>query len=342
MKFFTKRSRVDKEEPMIDKKHSTFFSFLFDLYPLYFGQCASAEGDACSNASLMRDLSIPQGSPMALHFITRLNKKSPPRFQVIRYVAEKEREALGHLSSELDDAAIEKFSAKLPPEEQLELNNFVSNMRFNQQHFKVVTTGALLDREILHIPPEFHQAIFKTWQFAKEQGIDFNPHEIMLNALLEKIQALQEEKRRHQDTLNERLHTGGQALFQAMVNLGVPLQEVADHFRLIAQQRYGKKNVRIKKYLIEEYAKKPARYSYWYNGVAVDVLLEYGKNPLAILPLHTVLKHWMRLRIDKLSQKELKREFIKQLKISTDAGSEFDGLFDEIYSDLKNSKKDTE
>lgn len=271
---------------------------------------------------------------MALHFITRVNKKRPPRFQVVRYEKDQPREALGHLPSDLNDAAIAEFSTKLSPEEQLALDNFVSNMRFNQQHFNV-TAGVLADREILYLPPEFHQAVFKVWQHARKQGISFNPHEVMLTALLDRIQALQEERRDHKKTLNERLHTGGQALFQALVDLGVPLQEVADRFREIAQQNYGKKNVRIKKYIIEEYAKKAARYSFWYDGVAIDVLLEYGKNPLDILPPNKVVEHWARLRIDNYSEEELKREFFKQFKIASGQKSKFDPLFAEIYPYLK-------
>ena len=66
---------------------------------------------------------------------------------------------------------------------------------------------------------------------------------------------------------------------------------------------YHKKEV-IKSHYLKDYATNIRKLPFWYNTVAIDLLLLHGKNPLGTLSIEAVVENWLRLRREKMTPDE--------------------------------------
>ena len=92
-------------------------------------------------------------------------------------------------------------------------------------------------------------------------------------------------------------------LFNQLLKTNVSPETLCQEFNAIAKENY-QKNDTIKPHYLEDYAKNLKRLPYWYNAVAIDLLLLHQKNPLTFLPINRVLEDWIQLRKEHLTQKE--------------------------------------
>ncbi len=257
---------------------------------------------------------------MTISFVVRFNKKKDPRIEVLRTIKDHDgkRQKLISLGSLPDDLtqAMEEFKDKLDLTEQYQLENYVKNLLFNKQHFN--NTPDDMDRDLIYFPPAFHKAVFELWQLAKQHRLDFTPHEVMLTALLNKTKSVERQlndtlgqpvnvlekigldiHRFNKQEITRRLHHGGQPLFKALLDSEKPLRALAARFNAIA--RSYQKNSDLKPAYIRDYAEKAHRFPLWYCGVALDLLLELGQDPLKLLTLEHVVNSWLSLRKKSLS-----------------------------------------
>lgn len=129
---------------------------------------------------------------MALYFDVKLNKHRPPRISVIRKTRHasglSQQKHLGVLPDNREEAAA-FFADRLDLAERCQLENYLANIAFNQQYFK--TGPEMVERDLLYFSPVCEGAILELWTLAMQQGLAFNPHEIMLNALLDKAKSIE-------------------------------------------------------------------------------------------------------------------------------------------------------
>ena len=271
---------------------------------------------------------------MAIHFLVRTNRKKAPRINVLRYIKDqrgkKSHESLGTLPEDLA-MAMEIFNPILDEFEQYQLENYVKNIQFNIANFHVFADET--ERELIYLAPTFHDALFKLWKLAKENNLGFNPHEVMLTAILNKTKSVERHLKEKLDQpinalekmgvdlhrfdkneINKRLHTGSQALFQALLKIGQPLEIITEKFNKLAKN-YDK-NANLKPSYIQEYSRSPKRLSLWYSAIAIEILLEYGADPLKIVSLEQVINAWLTINKEKMSVREASRVFMETFKIT--------------------------
>jgi hypothetical protein len=274
---------------------------------------------------------------MAINFGVRVNKKKGPRIYILRAIKNKDgkREMLKSLGSLPEDLnkVTDLYKGDLDDFEQYQLENFVKTALLNKENF-----GESIDvaqREMIYFSPTFFKALFDLWKLAKEHKLDFTPHEVMLTALLNKMKAV--ERRINEKTgksievlektgidihrfdkqeINKKLHSGSQALFNALAQSKKPLKKLADSFNELAKS-YNK-NPGLKSHYINDYAKKPHRLSLWYSGLAIEVLLEIGEDPFKLISLEQFVNAWLSIRKDTLSSAQAIRLFLKNFSDTVD------------------------
>lgn len=269
---------------------------------------------------------------MAIHFLVRVNRKKAPRINVLRYLKEGEgdskqsHKSLGTLPEDLTTAT-EVFKDLLDEFELYQLENYVKNALFNRAHFN--TQVDQTERELVYFAPEFHEALFTLWKLAKENQLDFNPHEVMLTAIFNKAKAVERSlnekrgcatnvleaigvdiQRFDKKEINKRLHTGSQQLFQALIESGEALEMLCEKFNNLAGSY--KKHVNLKPRYLKDYANLPKRFPLWYCAIAIEILLELNHDPLKIISIEQALNAWLTLKKDNFSTEELTELFINR------------------------------
>lgn len=98
-------------------------------------------------------------------------------------------------------------------------------------------------------------------------------------------------------------------LFRLLLNTGHTEDKIAHDFNAIAKS-YGKKEV-LKPHYLQDLASHIRRLPFWYNTVAIDLLVTYGKNPAETLSIEAIVENWLRLRKDRLSLEEAMNQLRK-------------------------------
>lgn len=83
------------------------------------------------------------------------------------------------------------FDDKLTPTERVELREFLYSVNFGKDRFN--ESADYFGRDILRLSQGFVDATLEAAIAAQTQGIEFNPHQIMIEALLVKIKALEQD-----------------------------------------------------------------------------------------------------------------------------------------------------
>ena len=273
---------------------------------------------------------------MSLQFVVRINRKAPARIGVLR-VRTDDRKITGYDNlgtlKQLDTASLIAFSKekKLDDQEQYQLENYAANLTFNQTEFHA--NPEQLQREFIYFAPEYEEALRKLWKMAKKHNIPFCPLEIQHNALLHKAKAIERKlneilkkpvnilakldvdiRRFDEKEFNRRADKSSQVLFELVLTLKQPLEQLCEEFKSIAQG-YNK-NASLKPHYFKNYADNLKRLPLWYNTVAIDLLMQHGINPTKSLPIEKIAEYWVRLRKENFTFEEACKQFKQEFNVS--------------------------
>ena len=81
------------------------------------------------------------------------------------------------------------FDDKLTPSERIEFREFLYSINFGKSYFN--EEADFFGRDILRLPQGFVDATLDAAITAEANGLEFNPHQIIVEALLSKIKALE-------------------------------------------------------------------------------------------------------------------------------------------------------
>lgn len=264
---------------------------------------------------------------MSIKFTIRMNRTKEPKVEIFRIEENKigdkktrKNIMLGRLP-DLSAESIQAFSEKnqLSDYERFTLENYAAQLNFNQKELK--NPLDLFHREIMYTSAPYQEALFKLWKLAKENNILFCPADIMQKTLILKAKALERKlntlknesvkilesigidiTRFEEEEVRKKVRITCRKLFRFLLNTGNSKEEIARDFNKIAKS-YGKKEV-LKPHYLEDFASNLRKLPFWYNTIAIDLLVEYGINPANTLSIEAIVENWLRLRKDKLSQEE--------------------------------------
>lgn len=264
---------------------------------------------------------------MALRFRIE-HTKTKPRVAVLRINRDEQGiEKLEPVGSFGQRHNADDIRPLLSEDELYEFDNFVSTIEFGEKYFEA--EADTLDRFIVKVPPAFKEVLFKLWKMASRFDIEFIPEKEMLYHLLNKAKEIEKTinaitNKRIQLLENfaididkiEKPHQpdkDSQKLFQALLELDIPLEKLSKDFEDIAHKIYGK-TTRFEPHFFKFYAENPdnKRFPQWYYTIAIDLLLRYDVNPITLIDAHKIARHWSRLKIQKWSLEKAKDQFIKQ------------------------------
>ena len=266
---------------------------------------------------------------MGLKFAIRRNKREEARVTILRPIIRQTNtgdridgyDALGTLQG-LDKEAIENFSREkqLNDKERFDLENNVAQLAFN----KIDLKDSLEDlyRETVCWAKPYQNSLYELWELARKNNIPFCPAEIMQKALFTKAKSverkLNEILKTHVNILEnigvdinrvddeehvKKVRATCRKLFSLLLKTGISEELLCSGFNQIAQMYYHKKEV-IKSHYLKDYATNIRKLPFWYNTVAIDLLLLHGKNPLGTLSIEAVVENWLRLRREKMTPDE--------------------------------------
>lgn len=265
---------------------------------------------------------------MTLRFRVEMTR-SQPRVTVLRLLENPDGKPKSELVGSFGQRnKPESLLDKLTEDERYQLENFVGTIEFSKKFFGGEVDQ--LERSFIRVDKKFQDALKTLWGLAKQYDLEFIPEKEMLYALFNKAKKMEKKinaisGKRTQileklginlDEESRTLETdlASKKLFQALLNLGQPLEKICQEFQTIAQKKY-QKNSTFEPHYFEMYAGNKGRedksFPKWYYTIAIDLLLAYGVNPLSVITPHKVAKHWARLRVETMELNQAKKEFIK-------------------------------
>lgn len=278
-----------------------------------------------------------------------MNRTKEPKVEIYRVEettskGKKDRKniMLGRLS-DLTDEAIKEFSTKnqLTDYEIFMLENYVAQLNFNKSELNNPLKA--FHRDIVYTSEAYQEALFKLWKLAKEHHIEFCPADIMQKTLILKSKAVERKLNTLQkqpinilesigvnidapkeDEAQKRVRITCRKLFRFLLNTKNSEQKIAKDFNEIAKS-YGKKEV-LKAHYLQDLATNIRKLPFWYNTVAIDLLVKYGNNPAEHLTVEAIVENWLRLRKDSLSETEA----MQQLKKTFHFGKEKETLLSSV------------
>lgn len=282
-----------------------------------------------SGASLKFNLIL--GDMMRLYFrIEENRKRDKPRVEVVRMTKDAEGKKKAQIVGSFGRRSLpEDLFDKLTDDERYQLENFVAALDFSKKFFG--TAANELDEIFIKVDKNFQDALKTLWKLAKKYNVEFVPQKEMLYALFNRAKKVEQEINKLSGKKNKVLEKLGitieertglfasdqesRKLFQALLTLKQPLEKICKEFQQIAQQKYQKR-AKFEPYYFNWYAdttenSETKRFPSWYYTIAVDLLVAYGINPLTLITPTKVVKHWVRLRIDRMKLNEAKKEFVK-------------------------------
>lgn len=266
---------------------------------------------------------------MGMKFAIRTNKREEARVTILRPIIRQTKtgdridgyDTLGSLQT-LDQAGLEAFAheKQLNDKERFELENNIAQLAFNKNDLNDSLED--LHRETIYWAKPYQQALYEIWELARKNNIPFCPLEIMQKSLLTKAKSVE---RKLNDLLKtqvnvlekigvdiqrvddeehiKKVRATCRKLFNLLLKTGVSEELLCNGFNQIAHMYYHKKEV-LKPHYLKDYATNIRKLPFWYNTVAIDLLLLHGKNPLDSLSIETVVEHWLRLRREKMTPDE--------------------------------------
>lgn len=272
---------------------------------------------------------------MSIKFTLRMNRLKQPRVEIYRAVEEEKNgktirinQMLGKLPG-LDPLSIETFARdkELSEYETFTLENCAAQLNFNEQELD--NAQGDYHREIIYFSKPYNEALFQLWQLSKKNNIPFCPAETIHRALINKAKSIE---RKLNEIKKEPLHILEKAginiekvddeeykkiarvtcrkLFRFLLNTGLSEETIANEFNEIATMRYQKKEV-LKPHYIKDFATNIRKLPFWYNTVAIDLLLKHNKNPLEKLSIEAVAENWLRLRKESMKEEDAISDFKK-------------------------------
>lgn len=228
------------------------------------------------------------------------------------------------------DYAPELFE-QLEPDEIVQLHNWLAETRFAES---LQISPDQLEKLPLRIPPSLLAALTRLSLEASRSGLDFIPHQIILNTLLQAARETQEQidlKNGFKsgilestgltglpDTLEEtncasdpESHT----LFQTLLNLKQPVGKTCTELE-VAAAHYGKTK-KIPPPQIREWAgdfkhkSTHKRIKKWCYAIAIDVLHQHGINATHFMSPARVADFWIRQNFSRYSVLEAPEVFIR-------------------------------
>lgn len=262
---------------------------------------------------------------MPLRFRVELTKNKP-RIAVLRVQKqEKGQETLELVGAFGQRKSPEALKAKLTEDELYEFENALSHLEFAEN---VCDTEAHeLNRMMIKVAPRFQAALFQLWQEAKRLDMEFIPEKEMLYGVLQKAKAMEQKVNQLSkqslnlfgefdqslgpDNTSLSSDIESKKLFQALLNLNRPLEDIAQEFQDISHTLYHKKT-RFEPHFFLIYADPANTKSFpkWYYTVAIELLLRYQVNPIHVVPAPLVARHWARMKSQSMSLSQAKQQFI--------------------------------
>lgn len=266
---------------------------------------------------------------MGIKFAIRTNKREEARITILRPIVRSTKtgdridryDTLGSLQG-VDQDAVENFSheKQLNDKERFELENNVAQLAFNKHDLRDSLED--LHRETIYWAKPYQQALYELWELARKNNIPFCPLEIMQKSLLTKAKSVE---RKLNDILKTQVNVlekigidiqraddeehvkivraTCRKLFSQLLKTGISEELLCSGFNQIAQMYYQKKEV-LKPHYLKDYATNIRKLPFWYNTVAIDLLLLHGKNPLDNFSIEAVVENWLRLRREKMTSDE--------------------------------------
>lgn len=276
------------------------------------------------------------GDPMKLYFrIEETRQRDKPRIEVVRTIEDAQgKKKLQVVGSFGQRNSPEALFDKLTDEERYQLENFVAALHFSKKFFG--TQANQLGEILIKVDKNFQEALEALWKLAKKYSLEFIPQKEMLYAVFTRAKKIEQEINQLSGRQNKVLEKLGinieertellasdlesRKLFQVLLTLNQPIEKICQAFQAIARQKYQKK-ANFEPHYFNWYAScaegsESKRFPSWYYSIAVDLLLDYGVNPLTLITPSKVVKHWLRLRLDRMTLSQAKKAFIKDFKPS--------------------------
>ncbi|MBS0349756.1 MAG: hypothetical protein JSR33_00975 [Proteobacteria bacterium] len=260
--------------------------------------------------------------------------------------------SLGSLPIDHDD--FPELWGQLEPDEIMQLHNWLAETRFGES-FQIAADQ--LKKVSVRMPIPLLTALTRLSLEAGRAGLDFIPHQIILNTLLEQARRIEEHidlKNGFKsgilasagvpvlpDTLEEtncasdpESHT----LFQTLLDLKQPVGRTCTALEATAA-RYGK----IKKIAppqLHEWAgnlkyKNPhKKIKKWCYAIAIDVLHEQGINATQFMSPTRVADFWIRLNVSRYSVLEAPVAFIRLFEVKPEHHAAVMSVIAHIYETL--------
>lgn len=283
--------------------------------------------------------------------VFRRYKSTDPATQKSKFYF-KQLGSLGSLPIDHDD--FPELWGQLEPDEIVQLHNWLAETRFGES---LQMTVNQLEKVSLRIPTPLLTALIRLSLEAGRVGLDFIPHQIILNTLLQQARRMEE----HIDLKNgfksgilanagvpalpdtlEETHCASDpeshTLFQTLLNLKQPVGRTCTALEAAAA-RYGK----IKKIAppqLREWAgdlkyKSPhKRIKKWCYAIAIDVLHEQGINATHFMSPARVADFWIRQNASRYSVLEAPAAFIRLFEVKPEHHAAVMGVIAHIYETL--------
>lgn len=236
----------------------------------------------------------------------------------------------------------------LQPDEILQLQNWLAETHF-AEHFDLEADA--LEKISIRFPGTLLEALNKLYLEAKRIDIEFIPHKIMLQALLNKAQLVQQKIDKINGFPSHILETVGidtqkshtvtqeeladRALFKALLTLNSNIGKTCTEVERAAK-KYGK-HQRIPPPQLREWAgdipsrNTEKRIKKWCYAVAIDVLQEHGQNPANIIPAERIAIYWALQKQESLTLEEAQKMFIQLFSIPSEKQSQVQEAISDVY-----------
>ncbi len=241
--------------------------------------------------------------------------------------------SLGSLPIDTDD--FPALWEQLEPDEIVQLHNWLAETRFGES---LQVDVDQLEKVSVRIPTPLLTALTRLSLEAGRAGLDFIPHQIILNTLLQQARRIEEQidiKNGFQsgilakagvpaltDTLEETNCASdpeSYTLFQTLLNLKQPAGRTCTALEAAAA-RYGKIKKIAPPQLREwagdsKYKSTHKRIKKWCYAIAIDVLHEQGINATHFMSPARVADFWIRLNASRYSVLEAPAAFIRLFEV---------------------------
>lgn len=250
------------------------------------------------------------------------------RMNVQRGKASKDRVFLGslYLDFPMQDRNKDLFSKCTP----IEIIQCIEYVRvYNKLRRTMGSSNQDMETFSVHLNQKLPDALYEIAERASESNIDFYPQDILMEALLSKIEEVS-----HKIDINDILSKYNlcpdyrkniapiptlelqQKLIQAVLNIQDDPQQVVRIFNDTLTQHYGKSKHFTFEWLTDlATGKSTERIKSFWLSTCIDVLQLYGVNPYKLFPAHFIFEYWLSPRLKKYAIHDALKQFIVEFEI---------------------------